>query len=145
MSLSSPDDAGRGWTVSVIIYSVGPEAIRLRPTGPTWPRIRGWQILSEVAAASVVHVSRPHTRAGENAVLAARSLGKPLVVSEIGTETSALGRSFGLLDLADIIIHAREEASDRVNQAVEIIDLGVGGWLAQLQDVYGRLLPSAEV
>ena len=105
--------------------------------------IRMWDISAAVAGASIVHVCRPYTRAGEISVLAAKGLGKPLTVSDLEADTSGLGRSFQMLDLADaIIVHSAEEGGRYLGPGdVVILDVKADGWLPLLGDVYRGLLP----
>lgn len=69
-----------------------------------------WSLPEALAPADLVHIFQPLTRSGEVSVLAARALGKPLLVSESGVRSSQLGASLGLLDLADRVICSSEFA-----------------------------------
>lgn len=131
------------WTVKVVSYSVGPMTDRLPTVTPPLDPITGWDIVRCLSGASLVHVSRPHTRAGELAVLAGRVLGKRIVMSEIDTETSPLGRSFGLVGLADDLIcpDPAELSGGPGEPSVNVLALGRGEWIVELRRIYRRLLP----
>lgn len=103
--------------------------------------IETWDILPAVADASIIHVCRPHTRAGEVAVLAAKVLGKPLAVSDLLVDTSELGRSLGLLFLADTVICQSDAEADHYPgyRDIEVLDVSADGWVAQLGAIYRRL------
>jgi glycosyltransferase involved in cell wall biosynthesis len=73
-----------------------PRAQRLAGAEPL-----SWDILSVVREADLVHVHQVYSRQAEVAVLVAKLFGKPLCVTDHGGETSRLGRSLQILDLAD--------------------------------------------
>jgi hypothetical protein len=140
------------WVVRAVSYSVG-SASADQVAGIIQPPlqesgrieadpIRTWDVLPAVADASVVHVCRPFTRAGEVAVLAGRTLGKPVAVSDLLPATSTLGRSFELLSLAHVIICrcAVEVDTYSTHPGVEVIDFTDRAWVSHLSGVYEELL-----
>jgi glycosyltransferase involved in cell wall biosynthesis len=62
-----------------------------------------WEILSAVRDADLVHIHQIFSRPSEVALLVAKVLGKPVCATDHGGATSQLGRSLGILDLADRI------------------------------------------
>jgi len=110
------DPAPRSWTARVAMYSVPGPTVALHQVQIVQPvalkpmeHVKGWDVLTLMEGVSVVHVCRPYTRAGEVAVLAARLLGKRLSVSELSVRTSEVGRSLGLIHLADMVLYDSDE------------------------------------
>ena len=63
-----------------------------------------WEIGDVIREADVVHVHQPFTRSGELAIVAAKLLGKPVCVTDLGGVASRLGLSLGILELVDEVI-----------------------------------------
>jgi hypothetical protein len=101
-----------------------------------------WELVTAIDRATVVHVARPYTRGGEVALLAGKLLGKPIAVSDLAVETSALGRSIEALRLADVIVAATDGEADAHAPfaRVEVADPANDGWVAQLFAVYRELV-----
>lgn len=71
-----------------------------------------WEILGAVREADVVHIHQVFSRSSEVAFLAAKLAGKPVCVTDHGGGTSQLGRSLGILELADrVVSYSRFAAS----------------------------------
>jgi glycosyltransferase involved in cell wall biosynthesis len=85
-----------------------------------------WDIVSAVRDVDVVHIHQIFTRSSEVAMLAAKVMGKPVCVTDHGGATSLLGRSHGILDLADRIV-CYSEFGGSMLQAGKPIDLIRGG------------------
>ena len=82
-----------------------------------------WSALSKLDDVDLVHVVRPGTPAGEMLVVAAKALGKLLVLSHVSEATSRLGISLGMLTLADsLVVGSEEEAKRFQDMAVTIIE-----------------------
>jgi glycosyltransferase involved in cell wall biosynthesis len=62
-----------------------------------------WEIISAVREADLVHIHQIFSRPSEVALLVAKLFGKPVCATDHGGATSRLGRSLGMLDLADRI------------------------------------------
>jgi glycosyltransferase involved in cell wall biosynthesis len=62
-----------------------------------------WDIATVVRDADLVHIHQIFTRSGEVAMLVSKLLDKPVCVTDHGGASSTLGRSLGMLDLADRI------------------------------------------
>jgi glycosyltransferase involved in cell wall biosynthesis len=60
-----------------------------------------WGIVDVIRSADIVHIHQVFTRSGEVAMLASKLLGKPVCATDHGGTSSTLGRSLGILDLAD--------------------------------------------
>ncbi len=105
-----------------------------------------WEAMPMIADAAIVHVCRPHTRAGEAAVVATKLLGKPLVVSDVTIETSPIGKSFDLLALADAVVctSSDDAAAVAADGRVAIVDFTGAGWPPELLALYGALAPDGE-
>lgn len=138
------------WAVDKVRYCVGPsEAAREGPVLATRERsleapelelVQTWDILAMLEDAFLVHVCRPYTRAGETAFLAAKALDKRIVLSDFEPRTSAIGTSFGLVDLADCIICTSEEAGTMSDHSpVQVADLSRDASLPRLNDIYRAL------
>lgn len=137
------DPASRSWTARVAMYSVpGPtDAMhRFQIVQPValkrMEHVKGWDVLTLMEGVSVVHVCRPYTRAGEVAVLAARLLGKRLSVSELSVRTSEVGRSLGLIHLADMVLYdSDEDAAEAAGHPLTArVDLMTDDWPRILGD-----------
>jgi glycosyltransferase involved in cell wall biosynthesis len=103
-------------TVTLVSYGDVEEVLR-RPLAPgvtleVLPTARrrpgaerlSWAIVEALQRADVAHIHQIFTRSGEVAFLAAKLLDKPVVVSDHGGASSDLGRSLGILELADRIV-----------------------------------------
>jgi glycosyltransferase involved in cell wall biosynthesis len=62
-----------------------------------------WEIISAVREADLVHIHQIFSRPSEVALLVAKLFGKPVCATDHGGATSQLGKSLGMLDLADRI------------------------------------------
>jgi glycosyltransferase involved in cell wall biosynthesis len=60
-----------------------------------------WEIVDVIRDADLVHIHQVFTRSGEVGMLASKLLHKPVCVTDHGGAASALGRSLGILELAD--------------------------------------------
>jgi len=60
-----------------------------------------WEIADVVRDADLVHVHQAFTRSGEVGLLVSKLLRKPVCVTDHGGTASTLGRSLGMLELAD--------------------------------------------
>jgi len=117
-------------------YSVGPSPIA--PGEVT----HGWDLLPRVAESALVHICRPFTRAGEAALVAAKSLGKKIVLSDFEHSTSAVGASLQMTSLADCLV-CRSEAEARPysnHPWVAILDLTSRESWPAVGDIYSNLL-----
>lgn len=144
------------WAVTRVRYTVTPPiAAPPVPVTATKPAtvdastievIRTWDILATLGGFPLVHICRPQTSAGEIVFLAAKSLGKKIVLSDFEPSTSAIGSSLGLAGLADsLICRTKEEADGLAGYgSVQVLDLGEGGSLLVLGDIYADLLGGAE-
>lgn len=63
-----------------------------------------WELPRRLDNFEVVEVCRPFSRVGEIAVLVARALHKPVCASDLSEVESEIGRSLGILDLADVVL-----------------------------------------
>jgi hypothetical protein len=70
------------------------------------------------------------------AVLAARLLGKRLSVSELSVRTSEVGRSLGLIELADMVLYdSDEDATETAGHPVTArVDLMTDNWSTLIFD-----------
>jgi hypothetical protein len=139
-------------TVSTLCYSVAsvaetPQHRVADPAGvpsneSSIPLTHGWDLLPRLRGASLVHICRPYTRAGEIALLAARLLGKRTVLSDFGRATSVIGASFGITDLADCLICQSEAEAERYSNhpRVAILDLSSLESWPTLSNIYTDLL-----
>jgi glycosyltransferase involved in cell wall biosynthesis len=87
-----------------------------------------WDIADVVRDADLIHVHQVFTRSGEVGVLAAKLLGKPVCVTDHGGAASGLGRSLGVLDLADLVTcysHFGESLLNDCDTPVEVVPGGV--------------------
>jgi glycosyltransferase involved in cell wall biosynthesis len=80
--------------------------LRLLPVAARAPGAAplSWDVLPVLAEADLVHVHQIFSRSGEVAVLTAKLMGKPVVVSDHGGASSWLGRSLGMLDVVDRVL-----------------------------------------
>ena len=131
------EPASRSWTARVAMYSVpgSTDALHRFQIGESaelnrMEHVTGWDVLTLMEGVSVVHVCRPYTRAGEVAVLAARLLGKRLSVSELSVRTSDVGRSLGLIELADMVLYdSDEDAAESAGHPLAArVDLMTDDW-----------------
>ncbi len=110
-----------------------------------------WDIITAVRDADVVHIHQIFSRSSEVAMLAAKVLGKPVCVTDHGGATSLLGRTHGILELADRIV-CYSSFGGSLLQTMKPIDLVPGGvdddFFTATTDVIrdqllyvGRLLP----
>ncbi len=107
--------AAEGVSVDVVSFGPEPQVRELGPNlrllvlparriGPAAVDITSWQLPAALRDCDVVHVHQLFTRCGEAAVLAARALGKPVVGSDHGADTSSMGRRAGFLHLLSAIV-----------------------------------------
>lgn len=150
---SLPATLSAGWSCSVdkVRYSVNPSStIRTAGGGGTDGSSREetmytWDILLRLEAPAVVHICRPYTRAGEVALLAAKVLGKRIVLSDFELRTSTIGASLGMVELADCLICDSEEAkSFPDHRRVEVVDMSQAAPLERLSDIYRELAATGE-
>jgi glycosyltransferase involved in cell wall biosynthesis len=98
---------------------------------PTDARANGgerlsWEIIGAVRDADVVHIHQIFSRSSEVAMLAAKVLRKPVCVTDHGGASSLLGRSHGILDLADRVV-AYSRFGSSLLQTARPVDLVMGG------------------
>jgi glycosyltransferase involved in cell wall biosynthesis len=131
--------AGTGrYEVEIVSYGDGrrletrrlAEGVTLRIL-PTDARANGgerlsWDIIGAVRDVDVVHIHQIFSRSSEVAMLAAKVLRKPVCVTDHGGASSQLGRSHGILDLADRVIAYSRFGSSLLDTA-KCIDLVPGG------------------
>lgn len=131
-----PSDAVEA--VAVVGFSVAP---RLDTDDSARSCLHTWELLDRLERVDVVHVCRPATAAGEVAVLAAKTLRKRLVVSDLAARDSTLGLSVGMLDLADVLVCESNAEAEfyRGHPGVHLLDLRSSP--AELQTVYAALSP----
>jgi glycosyltransferase involved in cell wall biosynthesis len=60
-----------------------------------------WDIAEVIGESDLVHIHQVFTRSGEVGMLVSKLLDKPVCVTDHGGASSALGRSLGILELAD--------------------------------------------
>jgi len=146
LASNGADDGEWQWRTAT--FSIGPVADgpARQPNGHTGvpvsadiSMIVGWAILDALGDVDLVHLFSPFTRAGEVAVLAAKTLGKPLALSALGgSRQSELGRSLGLVELADVLILEHPaELSGPANQPSFLFDSGdrdAAAWLGAIYD-----------
>ncbi len=63
-----------------------------------------WEILPALRCVDLVHIHQVFARSSEVGLLVAKLLGKPVCVTDHGGATSALGRSLGMLEVADRVV-----------------------------------------
>lgn len=63
-----------------------------------------WQLPGALADADLVHIQQLYTRSTEMAILVAKQLRKPVVVTDHGAFSSSLGTSLGLYELVDHVM-----------------------------------------
>lgn len=117
-----------------------------RADASTIDTIETWDILPKLEGRPLIHICHPYTRAGETAFVAAKLLGKKIVLSDFEPGTSAIGRSLGIAGLADALICRSEEEADGFagHGSAEVLDLNEGGSWRGLSDIYAQLLGGAE-
>lgn len=147
------EHASRSWTARVAMYSVpgSSDALHRFQIGESadlnrMEHVTGWDVLTLMEGVSAVHVCRPYTRAGEVAVLAARLIGKRLSVSELSVRTSEVGRSLGLIELADIVLYdSDEDAAEAAGHPLTArVDLTTDDWPRTVGDPRVIAAASAE-
>jgi glycosyltransferase involved in cell wall biosynthesis len=131
-------------------------SLRVLPAASRQPGAErlSWEIVEVIGEADLVHVHQVFTRSGEVGVLASKLLERPLCVTDHGGTSSALGRSLGMLDLADRVTCYSRFGAGLVSDSrtpVELVPGGVDDQFfcpsehdgAQRQGVLfvGRLLP----
>jgi glycosyltransferase involved in cell wall biosynthesis len=87
-----------------------------------------WEVADVIRSADLVHIHQVFTRSGEVGMLAAKLLRKPVCVTDHGGGSSALGRSLGILDLADrIVCYSRfgESLIGRCDTSIALVPGGV--------------------
>jgi glycosyltransferase involved in cell wall biosynthesis len=85
--------------------------MRLLPAAKT-PRegldFVSWDLPAAIAGADLVHIHQCYTRCAEVGLLAAKQQRKPVCLTDHGGYSSDLGRQYGLLELADLIVSFSE-------------------------------------
>ena len=86
-----------------------------------------WDIIAAVRDVDLVHIHQIFSRSSEVAMLAAKVLRKPVCVTDHGGTSSRLGRSHGILDLADRIVcySGFGESLLHTRKAVDVVPGGV--------------------
>jgi glycosyltransferase involved in cell wall biosynthesis len=111
-----------------------------------------WDITPAIRSADLVHIHQIFSRPSEVAMLVAKLLGKPVCATDHGGASSRLGRSLGMLELADrITCYSRFGSSlFDTTTAIDVVPGGVDdGFFTPLSEpvsrdgiVYvGRLMP----
>lgn len=129
--------------------------VRLRVL-PTVPR-RGegrlsWEVLAAIREVDLVHLHQVFSRPSEVAMLAAKLLFKPVCATDHGGGSSNLGRSLGMLELADRIICYSEFGGSLIQTEtpIELVRGGVDDGFFQPPDApyvrdrvvfVGRVMP----
>jgi hypothetical protein len=145
--------SGWSWSIQRLDFSVGSPA-DTKDSGKVGPAetelpgrlVVGWDIIPMITDVPLLHVRRPHTSAGEIAVLAAKALGKALVLSDLEARTSVVGASFGIAHLGDCLIcRSDTEARDYADHPwVVVLDPNDGKSPGLLQEIYRGLLTGGE-
>jgi glycosyltransferase involved in cell wall biosynthesis len=86
-----------------------------------------WDVVDMVADADVVHIHQVFTRSGEVAMLAAKLAARPVCVTDHGGTSSTLGRSLGVLDLADRVIAYSRFGASLVSDTDAPVSVVAGG------------------
>lgn len=138
LNLAKAVAASGEYEVEVVSYGDG-RRLQTRRLGegvtltilPTDARTRGgdrlsWEIIAAVRDIDVVHIHQIFSRSSEVAMLAAKVMRKPVCVTDHGGASSLLGRSAGILELADrIVSYSRFGAS--LLQTANAVDVVAGG------------------
>lgn len=137
-------ETGEGLEIVCVEYSVGAPAERQEPAGgeggPAVPAVRTWDLLPWLRQPSIVHVCRPYTRAGEAAVVAAKLLGRKVVLSDFSVRSSAIGESLGLSELADgLVCRPDEEGAALGGDRRHVLATAESAW-PEIRDLYLGLL-----
>lgn len=90
-----------------------------------------WRVADAIQDADLVHIHMVFTRSNESALLAAKLLGKPVVMTDHGGMSSTIGLELGSLELADrIVAYSRFGASlYQTRTPITIVKGGVDGSL----------------
>ena len=124
VTLISYGDAARSLSLAPgVRLSVLPSA-RRRPGSERL----AWEILDVIREADLVHIHQAFTRSGEVGLLVSKLLGRPVCITDHGGAASALGRSLGMLELADrVTCYSRFGAQllDDLQATVELVPGGV--------------------
>ena len=135
------------WEIACIDYSVADIAEQQEPAAsdqriPAAVPVRAWGILEWLREPSIVHIFGPYTRSGEAAVLAAKLLGRRVVLSDFAGRSSSIGESLGLVKLADAVVcrSAEEAAPLSGHGRLEVLDLSDPTAWPDLSALYGQLL-----
>lgn len=103
--------------------------------------IAGWDIVEALSGADIVHLFWPFTSAGEVATLVAKALGKPLALSGLGVRHSELGRSLGLVELADaLILEHPDEFADPAGPPTFVFDPAGEDARSRLSAIYDGVI-----
>ena len=145
--LRALDGEDLAWEIACIDYSVADIAEQQEAAAgdnrlPAAVPVRAWGILGWLQEPSIVHVCGPYTRAGEAAVLAAKLLGRRVVLSDFARRSSSIGESLGLIELADAVVcRSDEEAASLPRHGrLEVLDLSAPSAWPDLSALYGQLL-----
>lgn len=148
--------SGWPWAVTRVRYSVRSrteadvEGIPASDSGasgtPEAELVRTWEILPMLRGPSLVHICHPFTRAGETALVAAKVLGKKVVLSDLEPRSSVIGQSLGAEELADCLVCRSEQdaAGFSHHRRVEILDLSTTRSLSALIGIYSGLIDEPE-
>lgn len=151
-SLPAATRPGWPWTVTRVRYTAGSsEATRHEPDAVTsdervhgagMETVRTWELPAKLDAFDLVHICHPYTCAGEVALLAAKALGKRIVISDLQPRTSLIGASLDMVRLADCLLCRSKDEADTAtgHPRVEVVDLSEDGSMDLLSAVYGELL-----
>lgn len=133
-ALASNDAIADEWRWDVVAYVLGGPSSSV---SGRFAAMAGWDVFESLEAADLVHVFSPFTRAGEVAALAAKALGKPLALSGLVLRQSELGRSLGIVELADVLILENpDELTGPTSQPTFVLDASTEDALSWLSDIY---------
>ena len=166
LNLSKGIVASTGGEYTVEIISFGPRS-RVVPIAPGLTMrvlavarpplnaldVVSWELPAALIDADLVHIHQAYTRCTEMAILVAKQQGKPVVVTDHGGPTSALGTAVGCLEMVDHIIsysHFGKACYTKTSTPITVVKGGVDGTMFTVPETrptrdrvlyVGRLLP----